>query len=96
MKGNPLEKYFINDKSLHEANSLIWNFYRVNNSSFPGDKSNFYIAGYYIISRHPDNFPVHETKEDFCNIFKRDHEVLRKFIGEITSSLNYIRIFVIT
>ncbi|MFX1446281.1 MAG: hypothetical protein ACFFHV_23040, partial [Promethearchaeota archaeon] len=51
-----------------------------------------FVAAYYIISRHPFAFPVHETKENFCEKFNLPVSSLDYCVDKITSTLNYIKI----
>ena len=58
----------------------------------PHNLYKFYIAAYYIVSRHPFAFPAHQTKEDFCNQFGIKVSSLDYSVNSIVNALNYIKI----
>ena len=39
------------------------------NRKIPHNLFKFFIAAYYIVSRHPKAFPAHESKKKFCRKF---------------------------
>ena len=58
----------------------------------PHNLYKFYIAAYYIVSRHPFAFPVHQIKEEFCNNFGIKVSSLDYSVNSIVNALNYIKI----
>ncbi|MFW9943083.1 MAG: hypothetical protein ACFFFT_18745, partial [Candidatus Thorarchaeota archaeon] len=86
-----LEQFDINTNFLLDTVSLVYKYLR-NNGKIPHNLYKFFIAAYYIISRHPFTFPAHETKRDFCEKFGIPVSSLEYCVEKITDSLNYIKI----
>ncbi|MFW9872755.1 MAG: hypothetical protein ACFFG0_06590 [Candidatus Thorarchaeota archaeon] len=86
-----LEQFDINTDFLLDTASLVYKYLR-SNGKIPHNLYKFYIAAYYIISRHPFTFPVHETKKDFCEKFGLPVSSLEYCVEKITDSLHYIKI----
>ncbi|MFX1477570.1 MAG: hypothetical protein ACFFCI_05530 [Promethearchaeota archaeon] len=86
-----LEQFEINPNFLLDTVSLVYKYLR-NNGKIPHNLYKFFIAAYYIISRHPFSFPAHETKKEFCDKFDLSVSSLEYCIEKITDSLNYIKI----
>lgn len=86
-----LTQFEINSDYLLDAVSLVYKYLR-NNRKIPHNLYKFFIAAYYIISRHPFSFPAHESKKDFCQKFGLPVSSLEYCVEKITESLNYIKI----
>ncbi|MFX1327679.1 MAG: hypothetical protein ACFE91_05975 [Promethearchaeota archaeon] len=86
-----LQQFDINEAYLLDTISLVYKYLR-NNGKIPHNLYKFFIAAYYIISRHPFAFPMHETKKDFCEKFGLQISALDYCVEKITDTLNYIRI----
>ncbi len=86
-----LEQFDINTDFLLDTISLVYKYLK-NNGKIPHNLYKFFIAAYYIISRHPFAFPAHETKKDFCEKFGLSVSSLEYCVEKITDSLNYIKI----
>jgi hypothetical protein len=86
-----LEQFDINNDFLLDTSSLVYKYLR-NNGKIPHNLFKFFIAAYYIISRHPFTFPAHETKQEYCEKFGLQVSSLEYCVEKITDSLNYIKI----
>lgn len=86
-----LEQFDINTDFLLDTSSLVYKYLR-NNGKIPHNLYKFFIAAYYIISRHPFTFPAHETKQEYCEKFGLQVSSLEYCVEKITDSLNYIKI----
>ncbi|MCK4287479.1 MAG: hypothetical protein KAX18_14810, partial [Candidatus Lokiarchaeota archaeon] len=86
-----LKQFEINSDYLLDTVSLVYKYLR-NNRKIPHNLFKFFIAAYYIISRHPFSFPAHETKKDFCQKFGLPVSSLEYCVEKITNSLNYLKI----
>ncbi|MFX0106442.1 MAG: hypothetical protein ACFE75_13280 [Candidatus Hodarchaeota archaeon] len=86
-----LQQFDINTDYLLDTVSLVYKYLR-NNGKIPHNLFKFFVAAYYIISRHPFAFPAHETKKDFCQKFSLPLGSLDYCVEKITNSLNYIKI----
>ena len=58
----------------------------------PHNLYKFFIAAYFIVSRHPFAFPAHQSKEDFCNIFEIKKSSLEYSVDILLTNLDYIKI----
>ena len=86
-----LENFDINHDFLLDTVSLVYRYLRIH-EKIPHNLYKFFIAAYYIITRHPYNFPVHETKKQFCQKFNLAVSSLEYCVEKIANSLNYIKI----
>jgi len=86
-----LKQFEINSDYLLDTVSLVYKYLR-NNRKIPHNSFKFFIAAYYIISRHPFSFPAHETKKVFCEKFGLPVSSLEYCVEKITDSLKYIKI----
>ncbi len=86
-----LQQFDIREEFLLDTISLVYKYLR-NNRKIPHNLYKFFVAAYYIISRHPFSFPAHETKKEFCQKFSLPSSSLDYCVEKITTSLNYIRI----
>jgi len=86
-----LQQFDIKEEFLLDTVSIVYKYLR-NNGKIPHNLYKFFIAAYYIISRHPFAFPAHETKKEFCQKFGLPVSSLDYCVEKITYSLNYIKI----
>jgi len=86
-----LQQFDINKDYLLDTISVVYKYLR-NNGKIPHNLFKFFIAAYYIISRHPFAFPAHETKKEFCQRFGLPVSSLDYCVEKITNALNYIKI----
>ena len=86
-----LQQFDIRKEFLLDTISLVYKYLR-NNGKIPHNLYKFFVAAYYIISRHPFAFPAHETKKEFCQKFGLSLSSLDYCLEKITNSLNYIKI----
>ncbi len=86
-----LQQFDINNKLLLDTISVVYKYLR-NNGKIPHNLFKFFVAAYYIISRHPFAFPVHETKKDFCEKFNIPVSALDYCVERIINTLNYTKI----
>jgi len=86
-----LQQFDINTDFLLDTISVVYKYLR-NNGKIPHNLYKFFVAAYYIISRHPFAFPAHETKKGFCQKFNLPVSALEYCVEKITNSLDYIKI----
>ncbi len=86
-----LQQFDIKEEFLLDTVSIVYKYLR-NNGKIPHNLYKFFVAAYYIISRHPFAFPAHETKKEFCQKFGLALSSLDYCVERMTNSLNYIRI----
>ena len=86
-----LQQFDINEDYLLDTISVVYKYLR-NNGKIPHNLFKFFIAAYYIISRHPFAFPAHETKKEFCRKFGLPVSSLDYCVEKITTSLKYLKI----
>ena len=86
-----LKQFDINQDFILDTVSLIYRYLRIK-GKIPHNLFKFYIAAYYIVTRHPFAFPVHETKKDFCKNFDLQISSLEYCVDKITSIFGYIKI----
>jgi len=86
-----LQQFDINKDYLLDTISVVYKYLR-NNRKIPHNLFKFFVAAYYIISRHPFAFPVHETKKVFCHKFGLPVSSLDYCVEKIIDSLSYIKI----
>ncbi|TFG23194.1 MAG: hypothetical protein EU533_03430 [Promethearchaeota archaeon] len=86
-----LEKSNINQELKIDTINIVYRFLK-HVDKIPHNLYKFYIAAYYIVSRHPFAFPTHQTKEDFCNNFGIKVSSLEYSVNSIVNALNYIKI----
>ena len=86
-----LQQFDINTDYLLDTISVVYKYLR-NNGKIPHNLYKFFVAAYYIISRHPFAFPIHETKKIFCEKFGLPISSLDYCVERITNSLEYIKI----
>ena len=71
--------------------SLVYRYLRAN-SKIPHNLYKFFIAAYYIVTRHPFAFPAHESKKTFCKKFNLEISSLEYCVSKIVSRFGYIKI----
>lgn len=86
-----LEEFDINRNFLLDAISIIYRFLKLN-GKIPHNLYKFFIAAYYIISRHPRAFPLHESKKKFCRKFGIQPSSLDYSVEKIIGVLNIRKI----
>lgn len=86
-----LEQFDINRNLMLDSVSIVYRFLRLN-KKIPHNLYKFFIAAYYIVSRHPKAFPVHESKKRFCRQFGLQPSSLDYSVEKIIGVLNYIKI----
>ena len=86
-----LKQFNINHELLLDVTSIIYRYLRIT-GKIPQNLYKFFISAYYIISRHPMAFPVHESKKKFCKQFGLQPSSLEYCVEKLTSLLNYVKI----
>jgi len=86
-----LKQFDINQDFILDTVSLIYRYLRIKRK-IPHNLYKFYIAAYYIVTRHPFAFPAHETKRDFCKKFDLQISSLEYCVDKIVSIFGYIKI----
>lgn len=87
-----LKQFDINKDLIVNSISLIYRYLRIK-EKIPHNLFKFFIAAYYIVTRHPFAFPAHDKKKDFCDKFSLQISSLEYCVENITSTLGYIKIF---
>ena len=86
-----LKQFDIDQDFVLDTISLIYRYLRIKRK-IPHNLYKFYIAAYYIVTRHPFAFPAHETKKDFCKMFDLQISSLEYCVDKIISLFGYIKI----
>lgn len=86
-----LEQLDINFDLLLDTITLIYRYLR-KCEKIPHNLFKFLISAYYIVSRHPLAFPLHESKQDFCEKFGLQPSSLEYSVDKISNKLNLIKI----
>jgi len=86
-----LKQFDITQDFVLDTVSLIYRYLRIK-GKVPHNLYKFYIAAYYIVTRHPFAFPAHESKKDFCNKFDLQISSLEYCVDKIVSIFGYIKI----
>jgi len=86
-----LKQFDINQDFILDTVSLIYRYLRIK-GKIPHNLYKFYIAAYYIVTRHPFAFPAHETKKDFCKKFNLEISSLEYCVDKIVTRFGYIKI----
>ncbi|MFX0076063.1 MAG: hypothetical protein ACFE96_11510, partial [Candidatus Hermodarchaeota archaeon] len=86
-----LNQFDINQDFVLDTVSIIYRYLRIK-GKVPHNLFKFYVAAYYIVTRHPFAFPAHETKKEFCKKFNLDVSSLEYCVDKIISSFGYIKI----
>ncbi len=86
-----LTQFDINKDYVLDTVSLVYRYLRAN-SKIPHNLYKFFIAAYYIVTRHPFAFPAHESKKNFCKKFNLEISSLEYSVNKIISRFGYIKI----
>ena len=86
-----LTQFDINKDFVLDTVSLVYRYLRAN-SKIPHNLYKFFIAAYYIVTRHPFAFPAHESKKIFCKKFNLEISSLEYCVNKIISRFGYIKI----
>ncbi len=86
-----LKKFDINQDFILDTVSLVYRYLRIK-EKIPHNLYKFFIAAYYIVTRHPFAFPAHDKKKGFCDKFSLQMSSLEYCVDKITSTLGYIKI----
>lgn len=84
-----LEQFDINPDLMLDTYSLVYRYLR-KTGKIPHNLYKFFIAAYYIVSRHPFAFPAHQSKAEFSNQFNLPVSSLEYSVDKIATGLNYI------
>jgi hypothetical protein len=86
-----LEQFDVNPDLMLDTYSLVYRYLR-KTRIIPHNLYKFFIAAYYIVSRHPFAFPAHQSKAEFSEQFGLPINSLEYSVDKIITSLDYIRI----
>ncbi len=86
-----LKQFDVNQDFIVDTVSLIYRYLRIK-EKIPHNLYKFFIAAYYINTRHPFAFPAHDKKRDFCDKFSIQISSLEYCVECLTSTLGYIKI----
>jgi hypothetical protein len=86
-----MEQFEVDSDLMLDTYSLIYRYLR-KRERIPHNLYKFFIAAYYIVSRHPFAFPMHQSKAEFSEQFNLPVSSLEYSVDKITTTLNYIRI----
>ncbi len=86
-----LKQFDIDEDFIIDTVSIIYRYLKIK-GKIPHNLYKFYIAAYYIVTRHPFAFPAHETKKEFCKRFNLEISSLEYCVDKIVSSFGYIKI----
>ena len=86
-----LEKFDIKQELKTDVINMVYRYLKCIDR-IPHNLYKFYIAAYFIVSRHPFAFPVHQSKEDFCNTFGVKISSLEYSVDVLLKNLDYIKI----
>jgi hypothetical protein len=84
-----LEQFDVNPDLMLDTYSLVYRYLR-KTGKIPHNLYKFFIAAYYIVSRHPFAFPAHQSKAEFSNQFDLPVSSLEYSVDKITTSFDYI------
>ncbi len=86
-----LEEFDIDYEIIMDCVSIIYRFLK-RNDKIPHNLYKFFIAAYYIVSRHPQAFPAHESKKKFCKKFGIQPGSLDYSVEKLTYELDFKKI----
>lgn len=86
-----LKKFEIKKELLHDTISIIYKFLK-RSEKIPHNLYKFFVAAYYMISRHPISFPNHEPKKKFCQVFGIQSSSLDYSVERLVKTLNFVKI----
>ena len=85
-----LKQFDIDQDFVLDTVSLIYRYLRIKRK-IPHNLYKFFIAAYYIVTRHSFAFPAHQTKKDFCKRFNLQISSLEYCVDKIISLFGYIK-----
>ncbi|TFF87144.1 MAG: hypothetical protein EU549_05305 [Promethearchaeota archaeon] len=88
---NFLEQFETNHELLIDTVSLIHKYLQITNK-IPHNLFKYYIAAYYIVSRHPMAFPHHESKKEFSHQYGIKVSSLDYCVDRLIKALKLIKI----
>ena len=86
-----LEDFAINHEFMLRSVSIIYRYLSIN-QKIPNNLFKFFIAAYYIVTRHPRAFPAHDSKKRFCRMFGIQQSSLEYCVDKIIGALDMIKI----
>jgi hypothetical protein len=86
-----LEKFEIKQELKADVMNIVYRYLK-NAERIPHNLYKYFIAAYFIVSRHPFAFPAHQSKEDFCKLFGIKLGSLEYSVDTLLTNLGYIRI----
>jgi len=86
-----LKQFDVNQNFILDTVSLVYRYLRIK-EKIPHNLYKFFIAAYYMVTRHPFAFPAHDKKKDFCDKFSVQISSLEYCVGKISSTLGFIKI----
>jgi len=86
-----LTRFDIDKDFVLDTVSLVYRYLKAN-SKIPHNLYKFFIAAYYIVTRHPFAFPAHKSKKVFCKMFNLEISSLEYCVNKIISRFGYIKI----
>jgi len=78
-----LKQFDVNQDFILDTVSLIYRYLRIK-EKIPHNLYKFFIAAYYMVTRHPFAFPAHDKKKDFCDKFSLQMSSLEYCVDKIT------------
>ncbi|TFG09042.1 MAG: hypothetical protein EU539_00590 [Promethearchaeota archaeon] len=88
-----LEDKKVNHEFIIDSLSIMYQFLKRNKKQqIPHNLYKFFIAAYYMVSRHPWSFPAHESKKNFCRKFGIEPSSLEYSLTRIREELNFKKI----
>ena len=86
-----LEDFEISHEFMLRSVSIIYRYLSIN-QKIPNNLFKFFLAAYYIVTRHPRAFPVHDSKKNFCRMFQIQQSSLEYCVDKIVGVLDMIKI----
>ena len=86
-----LEKFEVNHEIMMDTVSIIYRYLRIV-GKIPHNLYKFFIAAYYVVSRHPKAFPAHISKKKFCQKYRKQKISLEYSVDKIITTLGYLKI----
>ncbi len=86
-----LLRFDINQDLLLDTTSIVYRYLKIT-KKIPHNLYKFFIGAYFIATRHPQAFPAHESKEQFCEKFDFPVSSLEYTVERITNTLDIARI----
>ncbi|MFX1276944.1 MAG: hypothetical protein ACFFAT_18120 [Promethearchaeota archaeon] len=86
-----LNDFELNQELIIDTISIVYKYLRIT-KKVPHNLYKFFIASYYIVSRHPLSFPAHESKKKFCNKFGLEQSSLEYTVEKLIGTLKIRKI----